>query len=106
MAWVLPIVKEMIIIFTVTSLIPVHIIGTQNQVAEDSSSVELSAYDMTSALEEIDTVIHFVQTHGQDLLEGDNFTQNQSDDSINFELLTVENLMKVKGQCLRFQLFS
>lgn len=60
--------------------------------------MELSAAEITSALEEIDTVLGFLEANGKDLLEGDNFSQ--TDENINFEILTLENVAKVKGKLL------
>lgn len=64
--------------------------------AEDSSSVELTALDITSCLEELDVVLEFLEQFGKDMLEGDNF-QTTDDDKVNMELLTSENILKTKG---------
>lgn len=67
--------------------------------AEESSSIELTAADITSALGEIDAVFDYIENYGKSELEGDNFHSNNETDNLDFELLTLENLAKVKGLC-------
>lgn len=65
--------------------------------AEDSSSVELTAAEVTSALEEVDAIFGYLENYGKDMLEGDNFQGSGDADALDFEILTLENVAKVKG---------
>jgi len=74
------------------------VLYSQNQVAEESSSVEISAAEITSALQEVDVVVQFVEEFGKEALEGDNFSSSGGEDGVNFELLTVENVLRAKSR--------
>lgn len=67
----------------------------QAQIAEESSSVEITALDVASALQEIDAVLGWIELHGNEMSEGDNF-QTPTDENLDFNMLTAENVAKVK----------
>lgn len=60
--------------------------------------MELTETDVASALQEVDAVFTYLEDYGKESLEGDNFQFNNDTDGLNFDLLTLENLAKVKGR--------